>query len=132
MKSFDFLKNKLDQLSKRFLDVKFRYQYDEYEGEHIIEVTPDRVYSNSKEYAIAESRVMKEFAKEYLSESILFVSDQSIIKVNDDAIEFYVPIKIASWINLLNENINEIQPIYNYKNECINYEVEALNYKLAA
>ena len=89
VQSFDFVKNKLELLSEKFQDVKFRYHYDEFYGDHIIEVTPDMVYANSKEYALAESGVINEFVREFMNESILFISDKSVIKVASDVITFY-------------------------------------------
>jgi hypothetical protein len=128
MESFDFLKTKLEQLSKRFQNVKFRYQYDEFESEHIIEVTPDRVYSGSKEYAIAESEVIKEFVNQFMYESVLFVSDKSVIKVTNDALVFFTPYEILSWSN----SSNSIKQVFtNYENGCVDNGNE-YNYKLAA
>ena len=130
LQSFDFLKNKLELLSEKFQDVKFRYQFDEFNGDHIIEVTPDMVYANSKEYALAESALIKEFVSNFMYESILFISDKSVIKVAADAITYYKPRKISSWIGLLDLN----NPIY-FKSEekaCVKTEKEFYNYELAA
>ena len=86
MCSTEFLKLKLNNLSGNFQEASFRYQYDETTGDHLVEVIPNFIYSDSEEYALAESDIIKEFVKNYLTESVIFFSDDSYIKQDENAL----------------------------------------------
>ena len=128
MSAIEFIKLRLKKLSGKFQDARFRYQYDETTGDHLIEVTPDVIFSNSEEYAVAESKIIKEFVEIYQSESIIFFSDTSYIKLNEEGI-IYSP---ASWFKILRKSRVSSFNMEGFLNEVVKEKEDEYTYRLAA
>ena len=128
MTATEFLKLKINQLSKKFPEANFRYQVDEANGDHLIEITPDSIYSASKEYGLAESLIIKEFVKKYQFESVVFFSDESYIKLDENSL-IYSPVSTA-WIKSIQGNL---ESTFNIKKNLQTVECQNdCNYQLAA
>ena len=128
MSAIEFIKLKLKKLSGKFQDARFRYQYDETTGDHLIEVTPNDIFSNSEEYAFAESEIIKEFVKIYQSESVIFFSDKSYIKLNEEGI-IYSP---ASWFKTLRKSRVSSFNMEEFLKEVVKEKEDEYTYRLAA
>jgi hypothetical protein len=81
MKSKEYIKNKLQELKDTFFNISFRYQFEENTQTHIVEVLPLEYYDKNLNYIKAEARLIIDFEKTFDSESILFVSEDSLTKV---------------------------------------------------
>jgi hypothetical protein len=77
----EYLKKELKQLLNKFQDIQIRYEFDEDDFVHIIEVTPLAVYESDKTYVKFEIELRKKFAIEFPNEEIMFVSEDSLTKI---------------------------------------------------
>jgi hypothetical protein len=78
MKPQEFIFKKLRDLVNKFPQITFRYQFDEMEQTHIVEVTPLSVYEDDLDYKIAEGDLTYEFDRAFSPETIMFVSKNSL------------------------------------------------------
>ena len=81
MKSQEFLRKKLTELSFKFDDIKIRYEYRQNTKSHIVEIIPLSVYNNS-EYMMVENELEDEFEQLFFNEEIVFVSENSLTEIN--------------------------------------------------
>ena len=78
MKSKEYIFNSLRELVGQFPQITFRYQFDELEQIHIVEVTPLEAYKDEQEYKLAEGDLTYEFDRAFSPETIMFVSEDSL------------------------------------------------------
>lgn len=90
MKSKTFLKEKLKKLSLSFPFISFKYEYNSYSNTHIIEVLPYKEYENNEKYLDEEAELTYEFDNAFFPESVMFVSENSLIRVNNPELVFPV------------------------------------------
>lgn len=83
-----FVKNKLELLSKEIEGLKFRYEYQDFMRNHIVEITPLDVYESDKNYRNLELLIESEFETKFPDEEILFVTEGSLIKISEENISF--------------------------------------------
>lgn len=81
MESKQYIENKLTEIVDLFPELTFRYQYNQRNQTHIVETKPLEAYKNNGAYIKAESDLMFEFENRFLTETILFVSDESLTHV---------------------------------------------------
>lgn len=72
MTAKDFIIERLKMISSKIKDVSLRYAFDVRSNFHIVEVSPDGIYSNDGEYRLLESDVEMEFMSKFPDEDILF------------------------------------------------------------
>ncbi|MBA7553273.1 hypothetical protein ES705_45863 [subsurface metagenome] len=82
MNAQEYINSKLNSLIKLFPELTFKYKYDKVKLIHIIEVEPLSEFKNNKEYLISEADFVYEFDNTYTPETILFVSEESLTRVN--------------------------------------------------
>jgi len=78
MKPQEFIFDKLHDLVNKFPQITFRYQFDEFEQTHIVEVTPISTYEDDLDYKIAEGDLTYEFDRAFSPDTIMFVSENSL------------------------------------------------------
>jgi hypothetical protein len=83
MNSTEFIKEIINNLVELFPSIKCTYQYDASSYTHFIEVVPNKVYHSEKEYANEETKATLAFIDKYPHESICFITDDSIIKLDN-------------------------------------------------
>lgn len=81
MNSIDFLKERFSKLFTEFNLESLRYEYIQSEKTHIVEVKPEETLMND-EFAIANLNLDDEFSEKYPLEDLIFLSLNSINKVN--------------------------------------------------
>jgi hypothetical protein len=81
MKSKEFLKNRLNEISNVFPELIFRYQFKENTETHIIEVKPLQTYQTNDDYIKCEAELLFDFENEFFPETILFVSEDSLTQL---------------------------------------------------
>lgn len=91
MKSKEFILYRLNGIVEQFHGITFKYKFDEKELTHIIQVEPLEEFSNNS-YMETESDLVFDFNNQYPDETILFVSSESIITVEnpDEVIKFKI------------------------------------------
>jgi len=83
MKAKDYIINKLKDLVNLFPEMSFDYVYDELSVTHIIEVHPLGYYDSNISFRKKEAKIIFDFSNTFVSESIVFVSDESLIRVEN-------------------------------------------------
>jgi hypothetical protein len=83
MKTKEYIRKKLNEISEVFPELIFRYQFNEKTETHIIEVKPFEAYQTNEEYIKCEAELMFEFEKEFFPETILFVSKESLTQITE-------------------------------------------------
>lgn len=83
MKSKEYIFKNLRELVARFPQIKFRYQFDELEQTHIVEVTPLEVFEDDQNYKIAEGDLTFEFDRTFSPETVMFVSEHSLTRITN-------------------------------------------------
>lgn len=91
MTSKGFIKNKMRALVEKFPDIKITYQFDKFLKTHIVEVLPKELFEISEEYKLLESEIIFEFDDIFLSESILFISEDSLNEIDNPEFELCGP-----------------------------------------
>ena len=88
MKAKIFLKQELENIYRKIDGISIRYEYISHIHAHIIETTPLTVFNNSDEYMNLEIILEKEFNDLFPKEELVFVSTDSLTKVNNPEFEF--------------------------------------------
>lgn len=95
MKSIEFLESKLNDLYKKFSDIKIRYEYRANTVSHLIEVIPLSFFEGNEEYMACEFSIEEEFENRFPNENIVFISEDSLseittpnLKIGYDTIKF--------------------------------------------
>lgn len=88
MNSQNFLKEKLNNLTILFPGIKVKYEIKNRSfTKHIIEISPVNVYED-KTYMDVESDLSFEFERLFPSEEIMFVSENSLVRVDNPILTF--------------------------------------------
>lgn len=88
MRAREFVISKIEALLSANPTMKFGYKVDKYTGTHLISVLPLYTYENDENYMFFESNINKEFSVLFPSESILFVSTDSLNWFEDPELKF--------------------------------------------
>jgi len=83
MKTKEYIRKKLNEISDIFPELIFRYQFNENTETHIIEVKPFETYQTIGEYIKYEAELIYDFENEFFPETILFVSEDSLTQITD-------------------------------------------------
>lgn len=83
MKSQEYIKEHLRGIANKFPQISFSYEYDKIENLHIVQVTPIEQYVANSEYKDAEGDMTFEFDNLFFPESLVFVSEESLIQVDE-------------------------------------------------
>jgi hypothetical protein len=83
MNSKLYIKDKLRNLVEKFPQMTFLYQFDEIDQTHIVEVLPFTKYEEDNDYKNDEGDLTFEFDRMFFPETIMFVSENSLTRVNE-------------------------------------------------
>jgi len=116
----DYIRTKLDEISVLLPELKFKHQFNESTLTHIIQVDPFDDYQSNNNYIKLEAELVFEFENTFFPETILFVSDNSLIQVtNPDFViqkqTFISPTLKASYSFILND---QIENLFCVKSDC--------------
>ena len=89
MNSQEFIINKLNNFIILFPKLIFKYKYDKIKLIHIIDVSPLEEFNTNEEYLITEANLVYEFDNKYIPETILFISDESLTKIEKPDLIFF-------------------------------------------
>jgi hypothetical protein len=81
MKPSEFINKKIEYLKFKFKDIEIKYQYKITTDIHIIKISPLSLYENNIEYIKEEEDIENEFTELYPFEELLFISEDSLIKI---------------------------------------------------
>ena len=133
MNSREYLKGELENLIKIFPQLKIKYQFDDFEKVHLIEVLPLCDFDNNEEYQNAEAEITFEFEKIFYPETVLFISEESLTKVTKPEYELNYS-KLDNYILeelIISSEEFVSQTNFNFKH-MEDYSGDKYNYALAA
>lgn len=99
MESKNFLKSKLGELHSKFPNLSIKYQYDAYTQNHIVEIIPLDEFEKNEDYIAFESDLCFEFDNRFFPEVVMFVSEESLTRVQVPELLFY-PVLVKSFVNI--------------------------------
>lgn len=82
MKSKEYIRTKLQELIKVYPQITFYYQFDEIDNLHIIQVDPKNEYDSNFAFRNDEAELIFDFDNTFFPESILFICENSLIKLD--------------------------------------------------
>ena len=124
MKSKEYLKNRLNDISNVFPELIFRYQFNENTETHIIEVKPLETYQTNDDYIKCEAELMFDFENEFFPETILFVSEDSLTQITEPEFTIQKQVFVSSTLKANYSFILDMEDLF-----CINSDN---NYAIAA
>ena len=89
MESKNFVHEELKQFVKRFAATCVRYEYDPHALVHMVEVLPGKVYHTDQAYIAWEDDIYNRFIKRFPCESICFISEDSLVRVERPDFELF-------------------------------------------
>lgn len=81
-----FVIEKLKDIHKKFDNIKIRYEIDNYDNTHIIEILPSKLYENKK-YMDEEIKLIYDFSCRYKEQDIMFISKNSLTEIKNPIFE---------------------------------------------
>lgn len=91
MTSREYIKNRLQKLLKFYPQLTFFYQFDERTDLHQVLVEPQTEFRSNQEFQNDEADFIFDFDNLFFPESILFISEDSLIKINSPEFIIYTP-----------------------------------------
>lgn len=83
MKATDYIISILNEWEKKFPSIVVRYAYEAKSHFHVIEVTPNELFTNDDEYARAEMKLWDNFFEMYPNEEILITEPDTRNDMSD-------------------------------------------------
>ncbi|GIQ57725.1 hypothetical protein Flavo103_08610 [Flavobacterium collinsii] len=81
--SIIFLKEKLSELYSEHSHLEIRYEYKSIINTHVIEVKPVHCFNSDRPYILKQIEVEDAFENTFFGEDIVFITDDSLIKINN-------------------------------------------------
>lgn len=131
MSEIDFIKSNLEEIQLSHPSLSFKCGYDESSSMYIVEVKPLQYYESNEQYIDFESNLSFKFDNEFYPNSILFVSDDSTIKVENSLFELESQIEKETVFlldDLLEGKLNTFE-IVRLLSDNDNKSIESFNYE---
>src|SRR5712675_260389 len=114
MHSIEFIKLRIEKFVNEFIYIRCAYKFDSSSNTHLIEVLPNSVYNTDEKYFIAEEKFISDFIDLFSNESICFITDTSLVRMNDpmfvkEGIEYNLFKQLDLFFKLV-PAINAMQP----------------------
>ncbi|WP_299576675.1 hypothetical protein [uncultured Sunxiuqinia sp.] len=87
MKEKEFIIKRLTEINNQVKGINIRYEYSEAEDAHLIEITPLSEYNSNELYINLERQLMFDFNEMFFPATILFLTEDSLIKINQAQLE---------------------------------------------
>ena len=122
MKSKIYIKEELKKIYQSIDNIFIKYEFRRSISTHIVEITPLTIFESDKNYINLEIDLEENFQKLFPEEEIIFVSNDSLITVNNSEFEF------TGWLLEYNST-----PPYQQSNIEVNPIIKSkINYSFAA
>lgn len=126
MNEVDFIIKKLNNIIDQVPTIKVRYEVDNLNNTHIIEILPKSEYNNNQKLITLKDELAGEFIDNYY-ELLSFITEGSVFKVNNPIFEKEGINYVYSWGKTSNNTPSPL--IIHEQEECFHNEN---NYALAA
>ena len=87
MSSKDFVIDKIKKFLQSFKNVKGRYEYDELARLYTLKITSQSIY-DSEAFDQWDSSMFDDFVENYPDENIGFISEDALVKIDNDNLIF--------------------------------------------
>nr|AOE10631.1 hypothetical protein [uncultured bacterium] len=121
MNSVNLITRELRSISKYIEGIEIRYEFDKVNLIHLVEVKPLDLFENNTAYLDKEIEIEDKFFKLFPKENLVFISEDSLCKINNPDLELPLKIKYENEIKpsfhfdeLFNLNIIEVEETNNY------------------
>jgi hypothetical protein len=104
MTAKEFIKNRFNEIRNLFPELTFKYKFNVANFTHLIEVQPVDIFEHDKDYIKVEANFSLEFDNIFYPESLLFLSDNSLSKIDKPDFIFSAK-KYGDEIGFLNYSI---------------------------
>jgi hypothetical protein len=91
MKSKEYIKTGLQKLLDRYPQLTFFYQFDEKTNLHQVFVDPKIEFLSNHSFQNDEADFIFDFDNLFFPESVVFISDDSLIRINTPEFILYTP-----------------------------------------
>ena len=88
MTSLNYIKSQLSELVFRIPEIRARYENDQSNNTHVIEILPNEIYHNFKEFNQEEEKMIGDFISNFPFENIVFLSGDDDYKIGNEYDEF--------------------------------------------
>lgn len=83
MNSKDFIISKIDMLVQRFPSIKCKYEFDENDDTHTVEISPLPFFESDEEFKEIEKAIYIEFFNLYPFEGLFFINEESLYPLSN-------------------------------------------------
>ncbi|QKJ28508.1 hypothetical protein HQ865_01610 [Mucilaginibacter mali] len=83
MNTFEFVTGMIDKIVDNFPFIQCRYQYDNFDNSHFVEVLPAKYLQECDDLTLMRNSFIIDFIKKFPSESLTFVTDGDLIELDD-------------------------------------------------
>lgn len=104
MKSVDLVKKELRNISNNIEGIQIRYEFDEMNLIHLVEIKPLDLFENNSDYLNKEIELEDLFFNSFPKENLVFISEDSLSKIEKP--DLVLPLKI--------KYENEITPLVSF------------------
>lgn len=123
MSNINLIKGFYHNIKTLFTNASMKFEIKEYSNTYIVDITPLDVYYNTA-YIELEEAFRAKFEEQNPDASIVFVSEDSVLRVNESSFNFLPSRDVAEKI--------ELSCNFNYSTNNENYSNPILGYALAA
>lgn len=106
MKSIDFIISKIEMLIEKFPSIQIKYEFEENEDTHIIEISPLSLFEFNEDLIKIEKDIYLEFFKLFPFEGLYFIDENSLYPITNPSI-------IKKGVEYLFQNEFNIQTSFN-------------------
>jgi hypothetical protein len=122
MNTKEFIKNCICLITDRFPSVKVSYEFEKHSCTHFLEINPSSIFRNNEDYKNLQDEIFDEFIELFPYESICFISDDSIVGIENIEFEsvganYYSNRLQIDSISMLFESIAHLIPVDNPSSE---------------
>lgn len=86
MKSIDFIISKIEMLIEKFPSIQIKYEFEENEDTHIIEISPLSLFEFNEDLKKIEKDIYLEFFKLFPFEGLYFIDENSLYPITNPSI----------------------------------------------
>jgi hypothetical protein len=91
MNSREYIRIGLQRLVNRYPKLTFIYQFDEVENMHVVQVDPQDEFESNDAYQEDEANLTFDFDNTFFPESVVFISQESLISIKSPEYIIYTP-----------------------------------------
>lgn len=109
--STNFIIKFIDSISQKYLGSRFRYEFIESSGTHIVEVVPSDLVLKDVDFADEQFSFVNDFLMKFPGENICFVTENDLVKIENPSYQTITQSGVFQQSDFLNFLLNEFDVI---------------------